>query len=227
MRTIPAFLTLAAFVLSTPVEARAVCGDVNASSTVTSSDALAVLREAVGQNVDLTCDLCGSDCPGDPLFLLGEWVFESDFGDIFIDEYELFAVDDFNCEIIGQDFDDGSVVYAYAGQEYDYVLLDPDEDSCDLFVFDVVNFDEVEGIDYFVDVDVDGACDFDAVLDEGSMIGERVSTAMSTASGTNTASKRSASTAGTSRSIGTERPELEALLARVKERYEAHRGPRR
>lgn len=227
MRTILALMTFAAFVLSTALDARAVCGDVNQSSTVTSSDALAVLREAVGLDVGLTCDLCGSDCPGDPLFLLGEWVFESDFGDIFVDEYELFAVDDFNCEIIGQDFDDGSVVYAYAGEEYDYVLLDPDDESCDLFVFDVVNFDEVVGIDYYVDVDEDGACDFDAVIDEGSMTGERVTAAMSAAAATNVASKRSAVAAGTSRSIAGGSPELEALLARVKESYEAHQRPKR
>jgi hypothetical protein len=227
MRSILAVMAFVAFVFSTAPEARAVCGDVNQSSTVTSSDALAVLREAVGQNVDLTCDLCGSDCPGDPLYLLGEWVFESDFGDVFVDEYDLFAVDDFNCEIVGQDFDDGSVVYAYAGEVYDYVLLDPDEESCDLFVFDVVSFDEVEGIDYFVDVDVDGFCDFDAVIDEGPMIGERLSAASISRLATKGADKRSAATEGTSRSIGSGRPGLEALIAKVRERYEAHRRPER
>jgi hypothetical protein len=227
MRTTLAVTAVVALLCSTALEARAICGDVNESETVTSSDALAVLREAVGQDANLTCDICGSDCPGDPLFLIGDWVFESDFGDVFVDEYELFAVDDFNCEIIGQDFDDGSVVYAYAGEEYDYILLDPDDGTCDLFVFDVVNFNEVEGTDFLLDVDLDGACDLDAVLDEGPMIGERVTTAMAARVSAEGTSKRSASMAGTSKSIASERPGLEALLAHVKERYATHKRPER
>ncbi|HXC53608.1 MAG TPA: DUF1566 domain-containing protein [Candidatus Limnocylindrales bacterium] len=51
-------VALAAGVLltaSTSAMAAAACGDVNANGTVTSSDALAVLKEAVGQPVNLQC----------------------------------------------------------------------------------------------------------------------------------------------------------------------------
>jgi hypothetical protein len=52
-------LTAAAIVLSLagPSAAESVCGDVNSTSDVTSTDALLVLRKAVGQNLDLVCRL--------------------------------------------------------------------------------------------------------------------------------------------------------------------------
>jgi hypothetical protein len=54
-RSFATFL-LGLFVLTAvPAAAEPVCGDVNNSSTVTSSDALLVLRKGVGQNVTLDC----------------------------------------------------------------------------------------------------------------------------------------------------------------------------
>ena len=42
--------------LATPVNA--VCGDVNATGTVSATDALAVLKKGVGLDVTLTCPTC-------------------------------------------------------------------------------------------------------------------------------------------------------------------------
>jgi hypothetical protein len=53
--TIPFFLTMTLF----SGTAHAVCGDVTGEGDVTSGDALAVLRAAVGQSQNLTCD-CGT-----------------------------------------------------------------------------------------------------------------------------------------------------------------------
>lgn len=59
------FALLLSLVLAVPASSRAgavlepLCGDVNASSTVNSSDALLVLRKGVGQNITLKC----GDCP--------------------------------------------------------------------------------------------------------------------------------------------------------------------
>lgn len=62
-----AFAATAAFVVSLagPAAAENICGDVNATATVTSTDALFVLRKAVGQNV--AGMLCGLENQfGDP-----------------------------------------------------------------------------------------------------------------------------------------------------------------
>jgi hypothetical protein len=45
----------------------AVCGDVNGSNTVTSSDALSVLKKAVGQPVMLSCPACPALLVGEPV----------------------------------------------------------------------------------------------------------------------------------------------------------------
>lgn len=207
-----------------------VCGDVNESGDVTTSDALAVLKSAVGQNVDLVCDYCGSTCPGDPRYLLGQWYFQSQFGDtIYEDDYDLFAVDDFNCEIVGQDLNDLGIVFADAGLDYDYVLLDPGDTYCDLFLVDYVGPDEVEGYDVLLDLDVDGYCDFDASYNEGPAIGDRIGSAASSVS-----EARNATMAGPQRSkaavrltgrrtAGNVEPRLAAVLEQVRQRYDRHR----
>jgi len=207
--------------------AQALCGDVNETGTVTSSDALAVLKEAVGQPVDLTCDQCGSTCPGDPRYLLGEWVFESDFeGILFENEYDLFAVDEINCEIIGQSLNDGSIVYAYAGEEYDYVLLDPNDTFCDLYVVDYVDPDEVEGLNILVDLDIDGNCDLDAAYDQGFTTGYRLTTAtartVATGSTVSKASYVADRTASADPTTGLT-PDQSALIERMRVLYESHR----
>ncbi|HXC51607.1 MAG TPA: DUF1566 domain-containing protein [Candidatus Limnocylindrales bacterium] len=55
LRVLPATIVLMAAVAS----AAPLCGDVNKSATVTSSDALAVLKAAVGADVSLQCSSCG------------------------------------------------------------------------------------------------------------------------------------------------------------------------
>lgn len=208
--------------------AQPICGDVNETDSVTPTDALAVLRKAVGQPVNLVCDRCGSTCVGDPRYLLGEWVFESDFeGEIFEDNYSLFAVDEANCEIVGEDLDDGGIVYAYAGEDYDYVLLDANETYCDVFLFDYVGPDEVEGFDVPYDLDVDGFCDFDAPFDEGTMIGDRLASALtgSSIAASKTGALPSSAKLKT-RTVSSSldlKPEMAALLERVKSNYARHR----
>lgn len=48
-------LTLLTVAIAAPAGAQEVCGDVNDSGSVTTADALAVLRKAVGQSVNLQC----------------------------------------------------------------------------------------------------------------------------------------------------------------------------
>jgi hypothetical protein len=209
--------------------AQPICGDVNDSGDVTTTDALSVLRAAVGQPVDLLCDACGSLCPGDPRYLLGDWVFESEFGEtVYENNYELVAVDEVNCEIVGEDLDDRGIAYAYAGTEYDYVLLSPNETYCDLFVFDYVGPDDVEGINYVLDVVEFGGCNFDEVIDEGPMIGERVGDVAATSTDTSTAAPASKSEADESVtpaiSVSTiVAPKYAALVDRARARYEARK----
>jgi len=202
---IRSILLAATFTLlsSAPVAAQtAQCGDVNDSGGVTSTDALLVLKGAVGQPVDLICDQCGSTCPGDPRYLLGQWFFQSEIGEeLYEDNYDLFAVDEVNCEMVGQDLDDLGIVFAYAGAEYDYVLLDPSETYCDLFLLDYVGPDEVEGFDVLLDLDEDLNCDFDSSFDEGTMIGDRITTLTSAGS----------ARASTSTIVGPQRPRADRL----------------
>jgi hypothetical protein len=193
-RSTPATVLLSIVLGAGSAGAQPICGDVNDSGDVTTTDALSVLRAAVGQPVDLTCDACGSLCPGDPRYLLGDWVFESEFDEtVYENNYDLLAVDEVNCEIVGEDLDDRGIVYAYAGTEYDYVVLSPNETYCDLFVFDYVGPDEVEGINYVLDVIEFGGCNFDAVIDEGLMTGERVGDVTATSTDTSTAASVSKS----------------------------------
>lgn len=172
----PLALLFVAAILLCPMRALAQpaqCGDLNDSGSVSTADALLLLKGAVGQNVDLICDQCGSTCPGDPLYLLGQWFFESEFVDtIYEDNYALYAVDEV-CDVVGQDLDDLGFVYGYTGSEYDYVLIDHGGDYCDVFVFDYIGPNDVEGFDVLVDLDLDGFCDLDAPYDEGLMIGFR------------------------------------------------------
>jgi len=208
--------------------AQPVCGDVNDSGGVTSSDALAVLREAVGQPVDLICDACGSLCAGDPRYLLGEWIFESEFESVLYENnYDLVAVDEVNCEILGEDLDDAGVVYAYAGAEYDYVLLSPNETFCDLFVFDYVGPDEVEGTNFLLDLDEFGNCDFDNVFDEGPMIGDRVGdvsdASSADASAASPKSSASETPISTIRASTLVEPRFAPLIDRVRTQYEKRR----
>lgn len=214
---------------TSPVAAQtAPCGDVNDSGGVTSTDALLVLKDAVGQPVDLICDQCVSTCPGDPRYLLGQWFFQSEIGeDLYEDNYDLFAVDEVNCEVVGQDLDDLGIVFAYAGAEYDYVLLDPSETYCDLFLFDYVGPDEVEGFDLLLDVDQDLNCDFDSSFDEGTMIGDRVTTLATARSARALASTivgpqrpRADRLEGGARSTAAMDPKLAAAIQSVRERYE-------
>lgn len=207
-----------------------VCGDVNESGDVTASDAQAVLKAAVGQNVDLVCDYCGSTCPGDPRYLLGQWYFQSLFDDtIYEDDYDLFAVDEVNCEIVGQDLNDLGIVFAYAGFDYDYVLLDPAETYCDLFLVDYVGPDEVEGYDVLLDVDVDGYCDFDAAYAEGPSIGDRIGSAAASVSAARNPmmfgpqpSKAAVRWTGLRTAENIE-PRLAAVLEQVRQQYDRHR----
>jgi hypothetical protein len=209
--------------------AQPICGDVNDSGDVTTTDALSVLRAAVGQPVDLLCDACGSLCAGDPRYMLGDWVFESEFNSILYENnYDLVAVDEVNCEIVGEDLDDRGIVYSYAGVEYDYVLLSPNETFCDLFVFDYVGPDDVEGINYVLDLDEFGGCDFDNVIDEGPMIGERVGdvTAASTDAQTAAAAPKSAAGQSMHPAVGVDTlvaPKYAALVDRARSKYEARR----
>jgi len=48
-------LAMAVVMIAAPAMSHAVCGDVNGDDSRTASDALAVLKSAVGQNVDLEC----------------------------------------------------------------------------------------------------------------------------------------------------------------------------
>jgi hypothetical protein len=216
--------------------AQPVCGDVDESNDVTTTDALAVLKSAVGQAIELTCDRCGSTCVGDPRYLLGEWLFQSDFdGTVYEDAYSLFAVDEVYCEIVGQDLDDYGIVYAYAGEDYDYVLLDENETYCDVFVFDYTGPDAVDGYDLPYDLDVDGYCDFNAPFEEGIMIGDRLATMLARASVANTATANTATattgsaaaaTASKPRTLRSSRdlkPELAALVERARSNYARHR----
>jgi hypothetical protein len=59
MKSITMLLGGIAILVSTRAIAAQPCGDVNDSGTVTSSDALAVLRKSVGQGVDLVCPAPG------------------------------------------------------------------------------------------------------------------------------------------------------------------------
>lgn len=202
-----------------------VCGDVNASDTVTSGDALLVLKSAVGQPVTLTCDQCGSTCEGDPRFLLGRWIFTSEFDSLlYEDNYDLSGVDEVLCQIVGEDLDDGSVIYATTDIEYDYALLDPGDEYCDLFLFDWITQDEVEGVDVLLDLDLDGYCDFGAVLDEGPMAGERVTAALvaeaSSRSATPAGSRKRVDAAATSRVPS---PEIAAALQHIEAGYKTRR----
>lgn len=207
------------------------CGDVNDSGGLTSSDALLVLKGAVGQSVDLICDQCGSTCPGDPRYLLGQWLFQSEFGEEFYeDNYDLFAVDEVNCEIVGQDLDDLGIAFAYAGAEYDYVLLDPSETYCDLFLLDYVGPDQVEGFDVLLDVDENLFCDFESFFDEGVMIGDRVpvmAAAGSARAATSTFVGPQRSKAdrlkGGARSPAARDPKIAAAIENVREQYEKRR----
>jgi hypothetical protein len=54
-----AIVPVSLFVLLSAGSAYAVCGDVTGEGEISSSDALAVLRKAVGQSQNLTCD-CGT-----------------------------------------------------------------------------------------------------------------------------------------------------------------------
>lgn len=172
---VPAAL-LAAFLLAPASPAAAVCGDVSGDDEVTTSDALRVLRKSVGQSVPLTCDQCGDDCLGDIRYLLGTWEFESEFDVIYEDFYDLIAVDEAFCLIVGEDLNDRSVVYAGDGYEagFDYVLLDPGDGYCDYFLFDRDGQDFVEGIDVLLDMDEDGECGEEISGIEHVMYGERI-----------------------------------------------------
>ena len=232
MKNIMATAALAAFVFTAEsASAAPVCGDVNDTGSVTAADALAVLKKAVGQPIGLTCDQCGSSCVGDPRYLLGEWIFESDFdGNIYEDSYDLFAVDELNCEIVGQDLDDYGIVYGYVGDTFDYVLLDENQTYCDLFVFDYVGPDEVVGYDLPYDLDADGYCDFDAPFVEGTMIGDRVGSLLATASSPRQAAvgseRRPSKAAARTTTLGSAAelaPELVPLIERVRSLYARHR----
>jgi len=233
MRNLTVLTTLSAALLQAAVALAdaPVCGDVNNNGAVQASDALLVLRNAVGQPVTLTCDRCGSTCVGDPRYLLGEWFFESDFdGEFFEDNYDLFAVDEVNCEIVGQDLDDSGIVFAYAGADYDYILLDPNETWCDVFGFDYVGPDAVEGFDFVYPLDEDGLCDFDAEPDEGTMIGDRIlaeitpaASAGTTALATNAKPTKSVTRRAAVRSMEERKPEFAALFERMRAGYAAHR----
>ncbi len=61
MRTTIIAAVLAAITLTAvPAGASSICGDVNGNGSVTATDALAVLRKAVGQAIDLLCAPSGS-----------------------------------------------------------------------------------------------------------------------------------------------------------------------
>jgi hypothetical protein len=205
--------------------AQPICGDVNDSGSVTSSDSLAVLRAAVGQPVDLVCDACGSLCAGDPRYLLGDWDFESEIDSVlYTNSYDLVAVDEVNCEIVGEDLDDRGIVYAYAGVDYDYVLLSPNETYCDLFVFDYVGPDDVEGTNLLLDLDESGACDFDNVFDEGPMVGERVGDVTATPVSSTTAKASSdETTVSTVSAASLVDPKYAPLIERLRSKVESRR----
>jgi hypothetical protein len=151
-----------AAILTVPSSApAAVCGDVSGDSKVTTFDALAVLRTAVGQDVNLTCGHAGDDCDGEIRYLLGRWRFETEFDVLLEDNYDLFAVDEAACLIVGQDLDDSGIVFARAAPDagYDYALLDPSDTYCDFFFFDRIDVDHVEGIDVLLDADENGCGD--------------------------------------------------------------------
>jgi hypothetical protein len=206
--------------------AQPVCGDVNDSGEVTSSDSLAVLRAAVGQPVDLICDACGSLCAGDPRYLLGDWDFETEFDSVvYVNSYDLVAVDEVNCEIVGEDLDDRGIVYAYAGVDYDYVLLSPNETYCDLFVFDYVGPDEVEGTNLLLDLDEFGACDFDDVFDESPTVGERVGEVGAMSVSPAAAKSAEGEEAGSTVSaVSLVDPKYAPLIERLREKVESRRG---
>lgn len=206
-------------------EALAICGDVSGDRKVTTADALAVLRLAVGQQPNVECDECGSTCFGDPRFLLGEWAFQSDFdGTIFEDNYDLFAVDETECLIVGEDLDDGGIVIAYEASDsnYDYALVDPSEDFCDFFLFDRTGPNEVDGIDILLEVD-GGVCGDPISGIEHPMIGDRVSSASATA-GPGIAASQDPAQRLSSDALAAERlaapvavkPEILALLERMR-----------
>ena len=54
-RTVAAIAVTAVLLGAGPAAAASICGDVNDSGTVTASDALSVLKAAVGQAVELLC----------------------------------------------------------------------------------------------------------------------------------------------------------------------------
>jgi hypothetical protein len=206
--------------------AQPICGDVNDSGGVTSSDALAVLREAVGQPVDLVCDACGSLCPGDPRYLLGYWLFQSEFGDVVYENYyDLVAVDEVNCEIVGEDLDDRGIVYAYAGAEYDYILLSPNETYCDLYLLDYVGPDELEGTNVLLEVDESGLCDFDDAFDEGPSIADRLEDALAASSkaATMTSAKTASAEATSVSAASLVDPKFAPLIERARAGQERRR----
>ena len=175
------------------------------------------------------CTLPGGDCTGNLRFLLGEWTFQSEFEQVYVDDYDIFAVDEPNCALVGQDLNDLGIIFAAADSEgeFDYALLDPGETQCDFFLFDRTGPNEVDGYDILLDVDEDGYClDFTESSPMGVMIGDRVTN--SAALQTSSAAPALRTARGTSprrgagQRVGELSPTTQEVLHRLLRRSTAH-----
>ncbi|HYB99353.1 MAG TPA: hypothetical protein VEC57_09525 [Candidatus Limnocylindrales bacterium] len=152
---------IGAFAAASPAHAR--CGDVTGDDQVTTSDALAVLKESVGQNPDLTCqdDLVVDndvgfanqlECFGHDFVAKMRWSEHPDLVWKAETEYylplepEYFEVDDLfiggeievrldDCGTVEFDLDDWEIVYPMPAVGAAFFYLDYEYDTDTLFLF--------------------------------------------------------------------------------------------
>ncbi|HYC55370.1 MAG TPA: hypothetical protein VEL28_10610 [Candidatus Binatia bacterium] len=150
-------------VLLAPSNALAVCGDVTGDDQVTGTDALTVLKEAVGQNPDMTCadDLVVDndvgfanqlECYGDDFTAKMEWSEHPEHTWRAETEYFLplepdyIEVDDLfiggeikvrlaDCGTVDFDLDDWDIVYPMPAVGAAFFYLDYEYDTDTLFLF--------------------------------------------------------------------------------------------
>jgi hypothetical protein len=142
--------------LLTASQAHAVCGDVNGDGNKTTSDALAVLRSAVGQPVNLQCESgptqvryyndfsCNSGSSVSTLDFNG-YEFSADTSEVSdFQTVDVHLVTDMHVELCGADYDFSGQQHLLPGRRYEafMVFADPEiytdvEDPAFLIFYDI------------------------------------------------------------------------------------------